>query len=760
MSHLSRRRRAALTAAALITTAVATAPATAAAAKLTSTYTCVYPLIGEVPLTIAYDAAIPSTVAVGAPTGAIALTSAVTSGGKTFDGFSLIGAVRLEGTVTPRGTVVAPGGGTAPWTAASPITPYDVPVSKQDVAFTAVGSIPSRSFSPAGGAGFTVNGVALSLRAIKADGNAVIFPGAAQDSDTDASTFDVVCRLDPVDQDRVLGLVGVGGPPPTTLPQPTAQAARITGLQQGTIYPNGGGEVTIRGEGLDAALSVTIDGNPVDFSARADGSLTFRAPAHPSGTAQVRVVTGDGPTADNGTADDLVYAAVPPAPQVTGVSPASGPRSGGNTVTITGRYLTGAETVVFGSALSGSVTVIDDRTITVIAPPSVQAGTVHVQVIALGGDSSNGSDPTADAYTYESDGTQPTTPGATTPDDGALTYQCTYPLIGEAPVSVKLATNLPANLPQGKPTPESDLAAEITSSGKTWDALSLIGAQQASGRAIVRSTVTFPGGIDLPVTTVAPLSEVDVSATRQPLVFSGQGPLPSLTFPTAGPGQIAIDSIILSLKAIKADGTAVVFPGADDDSDRDPSTFDVSCRLDPADQDTVLATFAVSSDGSIPSTPPATTPRGTTPVVTPIPSTPTPLPTTPPVATTPTDGTKPSVTIGAVTQSPRVNYQSTLTVAFLVSEPSKVSATLSRHEFGVRSGRNCIEPPKGTTTIPAATRCVRLVWANPPATGWFRSGAGALTFPKAPKKGWWTLALTAKDAAGNTGGATRYILLT
>ena len=84
-------------------------------------------------------------------------------------------------------------------------------------------------------------------------------------------------------------------------------------------------------------------------------------------------------------------------PTVTGVSPASGPSTGGTTVTITGTGFTGASSVDFGSGNpSATYTVISPTAITATAPAGT-LGTVDVTVITAGGTSATSA---ADQFTY------------------------------------------------------------------------------------------------------------------------------------------------------------------------------------------------------------------------------------------------------------------------------------------------------------------------------------------------------------------------
>jgi hypothetical protein len=86
----------------------------------------------------------------------------------------------------------------------------------------------------------------------------------------------------------------------------------------------------------------------------------------------------------------------PPAPAVTGVSPSSGPTTGGTQVTITGTSFTGASAVMFGNTAATSLTVNSDTSITATAPAG-QVGPVDVLVTAAGGTSAPNP---GDQYTY------------------------------------------------------------------------------------------------------------------------------------------------------------------------------------------------------------------------------------------------------------------------------------------------------------------------------------------------------------------------
>jgi cysteine-rich repeat protein len=75
-----------------------------------------------------------------------------------------------------------------------------------------------------------------------------------------------------------------------------------------------------------------------------------------------------------------------PAPRVTGVSPTSGPATGGTTLTITGTGFTGTTGVNFGGTAAASFTVNGDTSLTTVSP-TASAETVDITVTTAGGPS-------------------------------------------------------------------------------------------------------------------------------------------------------------------------------------------------------------------------------------------------------------------------------------------------------------------------------------------------------------------------------------
>ncbi len=153
----------------------------------------------------------------------------------------------------------------------------------------------------------------------------------------------------------------------------------------------GGTTVTITGTGFIAGSTVTFGDTPAtNVVVHSPTSITAVSPLG-AGTVNVTVTTAGGTSATN-AGDQFTY--IPkPIPTVGGVSPATGPSIGGNTVTITGTNFTGATSVSFGTTSTTKFTVVSATEITVTVPAGT--GTVTVSVTT-----SNGTGSKAGGYTY------------------------------------------------------------------------------------------------------------------------------------------------------------------------------------------------------------------------------------------------------------------------------------------------------------------------------------------------------------------------
>ena len=152
--------------------------------------------------------------------------------------------------------------------------------------------------------------------------------------------------------------------------------------------------VTLDGTGFTAQSVVTFGGVAASaVQVRAGGTeLTVTTPAHSPGWVDVRVTTVGGSA---NLVNGYRYVA---APTLTSVSPATGPTSGGTTVTLTGTGFTGDTLVTFGTKASLPFQVfanIEGTQLTAVLPSRSTAGPVDVSVATVGGSAT-----LAAAFTY------------------------------------------------------------------------------------------------------------------------------------------------------------------------------------------------------------------------------------------------------------------------------------------------------------------------------------------------------------------------
>ena len=165
---------------------------------------------------------------------------------------------------------------------------------------------------------------------------------------------------------------------PGFVPEP-----RVTGISPTSGPAAGGTTVTIGGDGFTGATAVSFGSDPAtSLTVNSDTSITAVSPLESGGTVDVTVTTAGGTSASS-PEDQFTFVA---APVVSGISPDSGPVSGGTTVTITGANFTEASSVTFGDSLAG-FSVIDDTSITAVSPGVEGPDDVQVRVASIGGTS-------------------------------------------------------------------------------------------------------------------------------------------------------------------------------------------------------------------------------------------------------------------------------------------------------------------------------------------------------------------------------------
>jgi alpha-tubulin suppressor-like RCC1 family protein len=195
---------------------------------------------------------------------------------------------------------------------------------------------------------------------------------------------------------------------PSTCTPRESEAPIVSSVHPSSGPAAGGNSVTITGSRFhvlgfcesEAIRVFTV--RKVFFGSNEASSVTEKAENEviavaPPGTATVDVTVETFTTSKASAADHYTYtSSPPPAPTVTKLEPSNGPRSGGNSVTITGTSFSGVTAVKFGEANATSVDVGSESSITAVAPAG--SGTVDVTVTAAGGTSATSS---ADRFTYE-----------------------------------------------------------------------------------------------------------------------------------------------------------------------------------------------------------------------------------------------------------------------------------------------------------------------------------------------------------------------
>ncbi|HEY3815050.1 MAG TPA: IPT/TIG domain-containing protein [Caulobacteraceae bacterium] len=175
----------------------------------------------------------------------------------------------------------------------------------------------------------------------------------------------------------------------------SAGAPVITGVLPTNGPATGGTAVAITGKGFTGATAVRFGGAAAAFSVNSDTSITATSPAGAVGIVDITVTTAAG-TSSATAQDQFDFQAG--APTITAVAPASGPTSGGTTVTITGSGFTAVtSSVKFGANAATNVFVDSDTQLTATSPAGA-AGTVDVTVTT-----SLGVTPltAADKFTYQ-----------------------------------------------------------------------------------------------------------------------------------------------------------------------------------------------------------------------------------------------------------------------------------------------------------------------------------------------------------------------
>ena len=246
--------------------------------------------------------------------------------------------------------------------------------------------------------GPTTGGTAVTVTGTNFTGATSVRFGTAKAS---SFTVDSATTISAMTAAGAAGTVNVtvttpGGTSPTNsvdhftfvVPAPT-----VTGVKPASGPATGGTTVTISGANLTGTTVVDFGTVPASsFTVRSGATIMATTPAAAPGEVDVTVTTGGGKSA-TGAADRFTFR--PPRPTVTGLSPDSGPTTGGTVVIITGTGFSGASSVAFAT-VSASFVVKSDTSITATTPAEPK-GRVDVTVVTAGGASAAG---TADRFSF------------------------------------------------------------------------------------------------------------------------------------------------------------------------------------------------------------------------------------------------------------------------------------------------------------------------------------------------------------------------
>jgi len=334
----------------------------------------------------------------------------------------------------------------------------------------------------------------------------------------------------------------------------------VTGLSPNSGSTVGGAYVEIDGSGFTGATGVRFGGvASYMYYQMGDGVIDAYAPAQSAGTVDVTVTTGSGTSALS-SADQFTYVtpAPPPAPAVTGVSPPSGPMSGGAYVTIDGTNFTGAMSVSFGGVAAVYYDVMSSTEIMAEAPADT-AGVVDIAVTTAGGTSATSA---YDHFTYNP-------PPPTAANDS-------YTLLHDHALSVAAAGVLANDTSPGGP-PLSAVLASMPQHG-------MIGLN-ADGAFVYTPNADYVGTDGFGYYAVAGGQESNEAGVL--LTVTDQAPV--ITAPGNQSNTVG-DDVVLAINASDPDGDALTYSAAN---------LPTGLSIDPG-SGFITGTVAVGADGTNP----------------------------------------------------------------------------------------------------------------------------------------------------------------
>lgn len=171
-------------------------------------------------------------------------------------------------------------------------------------------------------------------------------------------------------------------------------------------------------------------------------------------------------------------------------------------------------------------------------------------------------------------------PASAAPVSIDLNYTCTFPLLKPSPLKLHVTSDIPTEVPIGKPTGAFALNATATVSASAAFGLRAVDATTIEGSAVAVTDVIQPNGSTLVAKVPTTVTKRDIPDNAA-FDTEAKGATPSLTFRDTGTVKLNIRDLILTLTPRLADGTAT---GLD--------TFETECAQD-AGQNNTFATIKV-----------------------------------------------------------------------------------------------------------------------------------------------------------------------
>src|SRR5262249_40495182 len=254
-------------------------------------------------------------------------------------------------------------------TAAGPVWSFTTGPGPTPSTTPSITSVSPASAGTAGGSGLTMGGSGFVSGAAVVIGNVPAQSVTVASSSSISATvpahaaggFDVVVINPDGGTATLPGAFNYAAPP---APGPHASL-----IAPASGPPAGGTTVTIAGFNISPSASVRIGGVAASGVSVSNGvTITATTPAGTLGLADVVVTNPDGQSSTLASA--FTYANPTPAPQISSISPSTGPTNSSTQVTITGAGFQYGATVNFGGTPATTIIVYSPTTITAYAPPA------------------------------------------------------------------------------------------------------------------------------------------------------------------------------------------------------------------------------------------------------------------------------------------------------------------------------------------------------------------------------------------------------